>query len=77
MNRELFEEELGSAVNGPLTPAHSLREMGLKAYRVLLPLPQGEGWGEGTNHRKPQPPAPDTPHSLHNNHHFAGNGSLR
>ncbi len=45
-------------VNGPLTPALSLRERELEADRVdaaggdLLPLPQGEGWGEGTRRRR-------------------------
>ncbi len=49
---------VGSVVSGPLTPALSLGERELKADRGVtaigdrLPLPQGEGWGEGTIHRK-------------------------
>ena len=45
-------------MNGPLTPALSLGERELNtcirntAIRFQLPLPQGEGWGEGTIHRR-------------------------
>ncbi|GEM_PF-4068083 len=44
--------------DGPLTPALSLGEREQKADRGgatdgdQLPLPQGEGWGEGTCHHK-------------------------
>ena len=52
---------LDLVVNGPLTPAHSLRERELvrgeseSAGLLLAPLPQGEGWGEGTIHRRSKP----------------------
>ena len=48
----------GSVVNGPLTPALCLREreqkqiVDIRNAIVRLPLPQGEGWGEGTIHRR-------------------------